>query len=118
VILGWQAAEDPANHHLLGPCASYSEDGLEILILNSRHSGVPELACLMKLDGLVVCHDGDDRMDDKTDCPYLQQHAEAGARMYREIADAFEPRIPGLSSEMQGRRGERFEYRDGQVRPR
>jgi L-ascorbate metabolism protein UlaG (beta-lactamase superfamily) len=72
---GWKAAEDPANHYLVGPRATHSADGLEIRTINSHHSGVPEVAFLVKVDGLAIYHNGDYRMDYKADFPYLQKHA-------------------------------------------
>ncbi len=72
---GWKAAEDPASHYLVGPRATHSADGLEIFTINSHHSGVPEVAFLVKVDGLAIYHNGDYRMDYKVDFPYLQTHA-------------------------------------------
>ena len=72
---GWQAAGDPANQYLVGPRATHSADGLEICTINSHHSGVPEVAFLVKVDGLAIYHNGDYRMDYKADFPYLQKHA-------------------------------------------
>ena len=133
---GWKAAEDPAYHYLVGPRGElHAGDGLEISTINSHHSGVPEVACLVKVDGLAIYHNGDYRMDYQADFPYLQthvasldlafvlgvsdeniqygrqnralferfkpravfpMHAEAGARMYKEFAEAFSTRLPGL----------------------
>jgi len=73
---GWKAADDPANHYLVGPRATYAGDGLEIFTINSHHSGVPEVAFLVKVDGLVIYHNGDYRMDYRADFPYLQQRVE------------------------------------------
>jgi L-ascorbate metabolism protein UlaG (beta-lactamase superfamily) len=56
---GWQAADDPAHHHFVGPRAELASGGLEIATINSHHSGVPEVAWLVKVDGLVVYHNGD-----------------------------------------------------------
>ena len=36
---------------------------------------MPEVAFLVKVDGLVVYHNGDYMMDYRADFPYLQQHA-------------------------------------------
>jgi L-ascorbate metabolism protein UlaG (beta-lactamase superfamily) len=72
---GWQAAGDPANHYLVGPRATYAGDGLEMFTINSHHSGVPEVAFLVKVDGLAIYHNGDYRMDYQADFPYLQKHA-------------------------------------------
>ena len=56
---GWKAAEDPSYHYLVGPRAELKSGGLEIATINSNHSGVPEVAWLVKVDGLVVYHNGD-----------------------------------------------------------
>jgi L-ascorbate metabolism protein UlaG (beta-lactamase superfamily) len=153
-FFGWNAADDPANHYLVGPRATHSADGLEIYTIDSHHSGVPEVAFLVKVDGLAIYHNGDYRMDYKADFPYLQKyaarfdlvfvlgvsdesiqygqqnrdlferfkpgavfpmHAEAGARMYHEFADAFGARIPGLPIMVPEKLGDRFEYRGGRI---
>jgi len=61
---GWKAADDPGHHYLVGPRAELTSGGLEIATINSRHSGVPEVAWLVKVDGLIVYHNGDCQPDD------------------------------------------------------
>jgi L-ascorbate metabolism protein UlaG (beta-lactamase superfamily) len=61
---GWKAADDPGHHYLVGPRAELASGGLEIATINSRHSGVPEVAWLVKADGLVIYHNGDCQPDD------------------------------------------------------
>ena len=56
---GWTATDDPSHHVLAGPRAGLAADGLEIATINSHHSGVPEVAWLVKVDGLVIYHNGD-----------------------------------------------------------
>jgi L-ascorbate metabolism protein UlaG (beta-lactamase superfamily) len=56
---GWKAAEDPSLNYLVGPRAELVSDGLSIATINSHHSGVPEVAWLIRVDGLVVYHNGD-----------------------------------------------------------
>jgi L-ascorbate metabolism protein UlaG (beta-lactamase superfamily) len=56
---GWQAADDPSYAYLIGPRAELKSGGLEIATINSHHSGVPEVAWLIKADGLVIYHNGD-----------------------------------------------------------
>ncbi len=56
---GWQAADDSSYHYLIGPRAELKSGGLEIATINSHHSGVPEVAWLVKVDGLVIYHNGD-----------------------------------------------------------
>jgi L-ascorbate metabolism protein UlaG (beta-lactamase superfamily) len=58
-FFGWKAAEDPSYHYLIGPRAELKSGGLEIATINSHHSGVPEVAWLVKADGLVIYHNGD-----------------------------------------------------------
>lgn len=57
--LGWKQDENPDSHFLVGPRAELKTDGMEIATINSHHSGVPEVAWLVKVDGLVVYHNGD-----------------------------------------------------------
>lgn len=61
---GWKAADDPATHYFVGPRAELKSGGLEIATINSHHSGVPEVAWLVKVDGLAVYHNGDCQPDD------------------------------------------------------
>ncbi len=56
---GWKVADDPSGHDLSGPRAELKAGGLEITTINSHHSGVPEVAWLVEVDGLVVYHNGD-----------------------------------------------------------
>jgi L-ascorbate metabolism protein UlaG (beta-lactamase superfamily) len=88
-FFGWKAADDPAYHYLVGPRATHEEPELEIFTVNSHHSGVPEVAFLVKVDGLVVYHNGDYHMDYQADFPYLQRHAS-------RVDLAF---VPGVSDE-------------------
>ena len=61
---GWQAADDPSYNYLIGPRAELTSGGLEITTINSHHSGVPEVAWLVQVDGLVIYHNGDCQPDD------------------------------------------------------
>lgn len=75
---GWRAAEDPSFHYLVGPRAELKTDGLEIATINSHHSGVPEVAWLVKADGLVIYHNGDCRPDDAiSENDYLRTKTES-----------------------------------------
>ena len=56
---GWQASDDPAFHYLIGPRAELESGDLRIATINSHHSGVPEVAWLITVDGLVIYHNGD-----------------------------------------------------------
>ena len=58
-FFGWQAGDNPNYHYLVGPRAEIETNGMEIFTVNSHHSGVPEVAYLVKVDGLVIFHEGD-----------------------------------------------------------
>jgi L-ascorbate metabolism protein UlaG (beta-lactamase superfamily) len=120
---GWQAADDSANHYLVGPRAAYTGDGLETFTINSHHSGVPEVAFLVKVDGLAIYHNGDYRMDYQADFPYLQKHAarfdlafvlgvsDEGIQYGQQNRDLFERFKPGAVFPMHAEAGARM-YRE------
>jgi L-ascorbate metabolism protein UlaG (beta-lactamase superfamily) len=58
-FFGWEAIDDQKSINLPFPMASYKDDELEIFTVNSHHSGVPEAAFLVRVDGLVIFHGGD-----------------------------------------------------------
>jgi len=60
---GWKAADEPSYHYLVGPRAELKSGDLVIATINSHHSGVPEVAWLVKADGLVIYHNGDCQPD-------------------------------------------------------
>ncbi len=57
--LGWEESPDPGAIMMAGPRAVLAGDGMEIATINSHHSGVPEVAWLIKIDGLTIYHNGD-----------------------------------------------------------
>ena len=61
---GWKVSEDPFYNCLVGPRAELKAGDMEIATINSHHSGVPEVAWLVKVDGLVIYHNGDCQPDD------------------------------------------------------
>ena len=63
-FFGWKASDDTLFHYLVGPRAELSSGGLEIATINSHHSGVAEVAWLVKVDGLVIYHNGDCQPED------------------------------------------------------
>ncbi|MGW8266110.1 MAG: MBL fold metallo-hydrolase [Longimicrobiales bacterium] len=71
-FFGWQAGENPRHHYLVGPRATAEVDGVEIYTINSHHSGVPEVAFLVHLDGRWIYHNGDYRQDYMADFQYLR----------------------------------------------
>jgi SAM-dependent methyltransferase len=58
-VFGWDAGAGPNVHSLPAPRAAAKFGGLEIETVNSHHSGVPEAAFLIKVDGLTIYHNGD-----------------------------------------------------------
>ncbi|MEN6311194.1 MAG: MBL fold metallo-hydrolase [Acidobacteriota bacterium] len=60
---GWKAGDDPSRNCLVGPRAELASPDLTIATINSHHSGVPEVAWLVKVDGLVIYHNGDCQPD-------------------------------------------------------
>ena len=58
-VFGWQAMDGPGYHNLPAPQAELTLGEIEIWTVNSHHSGVPESAFLVKVDGLTIYHGGD-----------------------------------------------------------
>ncbi|UCC11471.1 MAG: MBL fold metallo-hydrolase, partial [candidate division WOR-3 bacterium] len=58
-FFGWQLSNDQKYYYLEGPRAKKLFDDIEIFTVNSHHSQVPEVAYLVKVDGLVLYHGGD-----------------------------------------------------------
>lgn len=58
-VFGWQNKEGKNYHSLPAPRKETKFDGMEIYTVNSHHSGVPECAFLVKVDGLAIFHEGD-----------------------------------------------------------
>jgi L-ascorbate metabolism protein UlaG (beta-lactamase superfamily) len=76
-FFGWRAAEDTSYHYLTGSRSVYKLGELEIATINSHHSGVPEVAWLVKADGLVIYHNGDCQPNDaKSEYEFLSKYAE------------------------------------------
>ena len=58
-FFGWKAGNDLSHAYLVGPRAELAAGDMEIATINSRHAGVPEVAWLVRVDGLVIYHNGD-----------------------------------------------------------
>lgn len=69
-IFGWQATGDSSHYHLVGPRATLQIDGMDVYTVNCR-SGVPEVAYLVKTDGLTIFFQGDYKSDSPADIDYL-----------------------------------------------
>jgi len=106
-IFGWQATDDSSHYHLVGPRASLQIDDMTIYTVNCR-SGVPEVAYLVRTDGLTIFFQGDYKSDSPADIDYLlnkcetvdiaflgatpRRWAEASARIVR-IMERLRPRV-------------------------
>lgn len=76
-FFGWKAAEDTSFHYLIAPRAVFKSGGLEIATINSHHSGVPEVAWMVKVDGLVIYHNGDCQPADPiAEYEFLKKHTD------------------------------------------
>ncbi len=71
-FFGWEAGTNPRHHYMVGPRASTKLPGLEVYTINSHHSGVPEVAYLVQVDGHWLYHNGDYRQDYRRDFEYLE----------------------------------------------
>lgn len=73
------AGDDSSHHYLVGPRAELKSGGLEIATINSHHSGVPEVAWLVKVDGIVLYHNGDCQpADPRAEHVFLKTKADNG----------------------------------------
>jgi L-ascorbate metabolism protein UlaG (beta-lactamase superfamily) len=69
-IFGWRATDDSSHYNLIDPRASLHFDEMDILTINCQ-SGVPEVAYLVKTDGLTIFFQGDYKSDSPADIDYL-----------------------------------------------
>ncbi|UCC39809.1 MAG: MBL fold metallo-hydrolase [Candidatus Aminicenantes bacterium] len=59
-IFGWQPEKNKShNLHITEPRTKKYMDGMEILTIYHEFDGIPEVAYLVKVDGLVIFHAGD-----------------------------------------------------------
>jgi len=58
-MFGWEAPANRAIHRLTQPRAVFTDDGLEVRTVNHDFDGIPEVAFLVTVDGLVIYHSGD-----------------------------------------------------------
>lgn len=75
-FLGWQLSGDGRYHSLVGPRAVWKDGDVEVYTINSNHSGVLEVAYLVKVDGLVIYHNGDYQGSYQDDLRYLETVAD------------------------------------------
>jgi ankyrin repeat protein/L-ascorbate metabolism protein UlaG (beta-lactamase superfamily) len=58
-VFGWNARKGERTIDLPAPRATTALDGMEIYTVNDEHDDVPEVAYLVKVDGLSIYHSGD-----------------------------------------------------------
>lgn len=58
-VFGWDAGAAPHVHSLAGPRGTAAFDGIEIFTVNDHHDTVPEVAFLVRVDGVTIYFNGD-----------------------------------------------------------
>ncbi|MFC2078426.1 MBL fold metallo-hydrolase [Candidatus Bipolaricaulota bacterium] len=71
-IFGWEAGTNPEHYYLDELREQVTVEGVEIYTIYSHHSGVPEVAYLVRVDDFVIFHNGDYLADYENDFPYLR----------------------------------------------
>ena len=100
-IFGWIAKENRDDLYMTGPRAMEKIDGLEIYTINSHHVDVPEVAYLIKADGLTIYFNGDYSGEIRKDIDYLSTisdqvdlaFAEGGASVTSYMLERLKPSV-------------------------
>jgi len=71
-VFGWMAGNNPEHHYMVGQRDYKEIDGMRIYTIYSHHSGVPESAFLVMVDGYTIYHNGDYMADYEEDYEYLR----------------------------------------------
>jgi L-ascorbate metabolism protein UlaG (beta-lactamase superfamily)/SAM-dependent methyltransferase len=58
-VFGWDAGAGPNVHSLAGPRGTAVLDGVEVFTVNDHHDTVPEVAFLVRVDGVTIYFNGD-----------------------------------------------------------
>ncbi|MEJ2720438.1 MAG: MBL fold metallo-hydrolase, partial [bacterium] len=58
-VFGWKVEDEPGVYSMDKPRDRLELDDVVIHTVNSHHSGVPEVAYLVQLDGVTLFHEGD-----------------------------------------------------------
>jgi L-ascorbate metabolism protein UlaG (beta-lactamase superfamily) len=98
-IFGWKAKENPAYIYMPGPRETKKVDQLDIYTINSHHVDVPEVAYLVKVDGLSIYFNGDYSGEVHKDIDYLSTisdqidlaFAEGGASVTSYMLEKLQP---------------------------
>ena len=75
-LFGWEAGTNPDHYYFDERRESDSVDGIDVYTIYSHHSGVPEVAYLVLVDGLAIYHNGDYKADYENDFAYLRTIAD------------------------------------------
>jgi L-ascorbate metabolism protein UlaG (beta-lactamase superfamily) len=92
-FFGWDFSSEDKYHCLKTPRAEYKDETIEVYTVNSHHSGVFESAFLIKIDGIIIYHNGDYKGDYKNDYEYLKSKT-------KKIDIAFSNCDPDLDSHL------------------
>lgn len=88
-IFGWNAETNPKYLYLSESRARKTLNGLEILTINHNFDGIPEVAFLVKLDGLVIYHSGDHGSTGEKLNPIFRDNIDYLSQQTRDIDIAF-----------------------------
>lgn len=88
-ILGWQADKNPKYVYLIDPRMEKTFDGLEVYTINHDFDGIPEVAYLLKVDGLVIYFSGDHGSTGEEINPVFKDNIDYLSQQARDIDMAF-----------------------------
>ncbi len=71
-FFGWKCGTNREHNYMIGPRAHTKSGGVEVYTINSNQDGVPEVAYLVKVNGLIIYHNGDYRASYVQDFDYLR----------------------------------------------
>ncbi len=88
-IFGWKADRNPRYLYFTEPRTRKTVDGLEVLTINHDFDGIPEVAYLVKVDGLVIFHSGDHGSTGEKLNPIFKDNIDYLSQQARDIDIAF-----------------------------
>ena len=71
-FFGWEAGNNPEHHYMVGPRALTQVGDVEVYTINSYHTGIPEVAFLVRKEDYVIYHNGDYKEEYQEDYDYLR----------------------------------------------
>lgn len=96
-IFGWEAPRYRKCIYLIEPRAIKTIDGMEILTINHSFDGIPEVAYLVKVEGLAIYHSGDHGSTGDVLNPIFKDNIDYLATKARNIDIAFISQFRGKS---------------------